>query len=381
MSSYPHESGLAPALVRILQRPGRTFEIIDEISNTKPPLNAARISDALGVPRSNVSRVLNNLSKQGVTPKSMYSLKRLSVSMLSVLYVGQHQHSRMPGELLALSKSIVKTALGLLSTYFIPRSLAEEALSLVASKSPPHREALYVYAEEIVRPHPLLAETVRSLNSKVNPYLAISVAERLADDREYLSRESVRESLSLLSAEPSPKPLVKDSLDLLILSLLERDVLASKSYMDKLIKGRLARRKYTHHLLRHAVPVSSHINFRLFDPRNDMVLIFGSGGSCARDVARVLMPYLYTAGILVGGEAPITMGDWRQYDVLITLSLPPGYVSRVVSWIEGLCYWDDLKYEVVNNALKMYVRAFTLPYRMFSKTTREWVLPAAVRVV
>ncbi len=131
MPRYPHKSGLAPALARILQRPGRTFEIMDEASSFKPPLNASRVSESLGVPRSNVSRVLSNLAEQGVTPKSMYSLKRLGVALLSVLYVGAHNPDEIGPEGLQLSKSILRTPMGLLVTYFIPRRY--------------HREALYVY--------------------------------------------------------------------------------------------------------------------------------------------------------------------------------------------------------------------------------------------
>lgn len=381
MGDCPHESGLAPVLLRIIQRPGRTLEIIDEISDTKPPFSVVTISEELGVPRSNVSRVVNNLASNGVTPKSMYSLKRLAVSLLSVLHVGFHDASSMDRGLQALSKTVIRTSLGVYSSYFIPRSLEDGALSFVASNAPPSRESLYVYGSEIIRPRPLLAETVRRLNGRVNPYLAISVAEHLADDREYLSRSSVRESLRLLEEKPHERPMVRDSLDLLILSLLERDVLASKSYAERLLRGGQVRRKYLLHLTKHVVPVVSHISFRIFDSRNEMVMVFGRGSSCVKDVIRVIMPYLYTTGILVGGDAPRAPPDWEPYNVLITLSLPPGYVAKVVSWIDGLCNWDDLRYEVVDNALKMYVKSFTIPYRMFDKSRREWRLPSLVTAV
>ena len=381
MPRCPHESGLAPALVRILQRPGRTFEIIDEASSFKPPLNASRVSESLGVPRSNVSRVLNNLAEQGVTPKSMYSLKRLGVALLSVLYVGAHNPEDIGSAGLRLSKSILRAPMGLLVTYFIPRKYRREALTLAISSAPGYREALYVYGEELVRPRPLLAETVRSLGSRVNPYLAISVAERLADDKDYLSRPDVREALSLLGEEPREKPAVKDSLDLLILSLLEKDVLASKKYAEKLIPGRNARKKYMHHLIKHAVPVSSHINFRIFDKDNDMVIVMGQGESCARDAVRLLMPYPYTAGILMGGREDVGLGDWRRYDFMATLSLPPGFVSDVISWLDGLCNWDDFRYEVVNRSVSRYVRIYALPYKMFDKGAREWRLPRPLTAV
>ncbi len=369
---------MAPVLVRILKRPGRTLEIIDEISNTKPPLNTTKISDALGMPRSNVSRVINNLASDGVTPKAMYSLKRLSVSLLSVLYVGFHDADKLPRRLQALTKSILKTSLGLLVTYFIPRNHVDEALSVIVSESPSYREVHYIYAEELVRPHPLLSVTVRELDSKVDPYRAISIADRLADDREYLSRKSVEETLSLLNEPPRREPEVHDSLDLLILSILERNVIASRKYVDKLIKGRNARRKYKTHLEKHVVPVSSYMNLRIFDYRNDMVLVFGRGGSCARDMTRLLMPYLYTAGILVGGNTPVPLSDWKQYDLLVTLSLPRGYTSDVVSWLEKGCNWDYFSYEVVNKALTRYHRIYTIPYNMFDKSSRTWKRPYAI---
>ncbi len=141
---------------------------------------------------------------------------------------------------------------------------------------------------------------------------------------------------------------MKDSLDLLILSLLEKDALAGKKYAEKLIPGRNARKKYMHHLMRHAVPVASHVNFRIFDRDNDMVIVMGQGESCVRDALRLLMPYPYTAGILMGGMEEVGLNGWNRYGFMETLSLPPGFVSDVVSWLEGLCNWDDFRYEVVN---------------------------------
>lgn len=364
--------GFNEEIARLASTNLRVLEVIDAMNSMIPPIEVSKIHEVTGIPRTSVSRTVQALKKAGVRLRADYSLKKLAFYLISVLYEGLQGRIPAPEDTIKVE---VTTPLGVLGVHFAPSWAIEDAIDYLVSSRKRARRLKVVVASDALLPKPLLAEIVKEAEMHVDPETAWEAAERIAAREEYKKRRPTIAATKSLGEEMRLKPVLRDSLDMSILSGLELDAFKALDFFASYTKVRNVKKKFNNHLKKHVTTVLRGSFTYYFNKSNAMILVFARGIDCLRQNLLTLLAYPYTSGILIGSETPSVTGEIETYDALITLSVPPEHVTDTVNLLSESCRWDDVSYEVVTRVELRYSRKFALPAGLFDKKNLNWKNP------
>lgn len=364
--------GFNDEITRLASANLRVLEVIDAMNSMIPPIEVSKIHEATGIPRTSVSRTVQALKRAGVRLRADYSLKRLAFYLVSVLYEGLQGRIPAPEDTIKVE---VTTPLGVLGVHFAPSTAIEDAIDYLLYARRSARRLKVVIASDALLPKPSLSEIIWEAKMRVDPTTAWKAAERIAAREDYRKRTPIIAAVQSLGEEMRLKPVLRDSLDMSILSGLEIDTFKALDFFASHAKVRKVKRKFNNHLKKHVTTVLRGSFTYYFDKGNAMILVFTRGVDCLRHNLLTLLAYPYTSGILVGSPAPSITGEIEVYDALITLSVPPEHVTDTVNLLSESCRWDDVSYEVVTRVELRYSRKFAMPAGLFDKRNLNWKNP------
>jgi DNA-binding Lrp family transcriptional regulator len=365
--------GFNPAFAKVLGGDFKYAKLVDSIQSSRFPPTVKALADKLELSESSVKKMLSALKKMA-RARADYSIRMLGLRYFAVFYEGAR---KLPSVFERALKAEVRTLNGVLRVYAVPRGWEEEFAE-------EHRKAFKGYkvkvvvGDEILTSRPSLQFYLREAPS-LDPISAFRVAESHPLD-EYSVQKL---DLATLPRNPPFFTGFRDFIDLLILAAMEYNVLDLSAVIAKytrLVNIRFPLRKYTTH--------KKHIEHLVFGNRvlaTDTqattlnILMLRAERRCGRDLLRVISHYLYASQALSGlpsdAEGGENLGAASVYNLALAYFTSGGIreIESIKSLIEDYCGSEE-SYLLLASPNRSSIRSFTLPLKLYSLSTKKWIL-------